>query len=64
MLLKRGKNNIITHAKGLIAYWGKQELGISGSLIGNYLGVSKQAVVYLATQGEKIAKENNYYLTF
>lgn len=60
---RKGKNNQIAHAKGLIAYWGKQKLGLSGVTIGKKLGLSRQAVSLLVAQGEKLVKEKNYILT-
>ncbi len=60
---KKGKNNQIAHAKGLIAYWAKQKLGLSGVAIGKKLGLSRQAVSLLVAQGEKLVKEKNYILT-
>jgi len=62
-LKKRGKKNKIAYAKALIAYWGKNELGMKGTEIGRFLGVSKQAVSLLVPAGEKYAKENNCNLT-
>jgi len=61
---KKGKQNKISRAKGLIAYWGKHGLGISGRVIGNYLGSTRQAVAYMAKQGEKLVGENKYILSF
>lgn len=61
---KKGKRNKIAKAKGLIAYWGKQGLGINGRQIGDFLGSTRQAVAYMAKQGEKIANEKEYILSF
>jgi len=60
---KRGKKNKIAYAKALIAYWGKNELGMKGTEIGRLLGVSKQAISLLVPNGEKYAKENSCNLT-
>jgi hypothetical protein len=62
-LKKRGKKNKIAYAKALIAYWGKNELGMKGTEIGKLLGVSKQAVSLLVPVGEKYAKDNGCNLT-
>lgn len=62
-LKKKGKNNKVAQAKGLIAYWGKRELCMQGTDIGKLLGITKQAVSLLVSNGEKFAKENNYILT-
>ncbi len=62
-LLRKGKNNKISDAKGLIAYWGKRELGLKGTEIGKLLGITKQAVSLLLARGEETVKRNNYNLT-
>ncbi|OGS27377.1 MAG: hypothetical protein A2297_05605 [Elusimicrobia bacterium RIFOXYB2_FULL_48_7] len=58
---KKKKSNI--KAKGLLAYWGVNELGIKGAELGRYLGISKQAISYLIKKGEKTANEDGLYLS-
>ena len=43
-LRRKGKSNAISRAKMLFCYWGHDELGLSGRQIGDYLGISRQAV--------------------
>jgi hypothetical protein len=63
-LKKKGKRNKIAEAKGLISYWGRNELNINGRQIGNFLGATRQAINYMAKQGERISREKQYILTF
>ena len=59
----RGKDNRVSQARSLIAYWGNKELGISGSELARYFGITKQSISEAIQRGEKWAKENNHYLT-
>lgn len=62
-ILKKRKHNKAMRAKGLISYWGRQKLGLNGKQIGDFLGITKQAVSYLVMCGEKLVKEKNYNLS-
>ncbi len=62
-VMKKGKNNSVAYAKELIAYLGKQKLGLSGVEIGKALGISRQAVSLLIANGERRVKEKKYILT-
>ncbi len=56
-LKKKGRENNISFAKGLVAYWGCQELGMSGAEIGRYLGMSRMGFSKAAKVGEKMVNE-------
>ncbi len=59
-LNKKGKSNDLSYAKGMIAYWGCKELGLKGSEIARYLGISNPGVSYLVKIGEFITKEKSW----
>jgi hypothetical protein len=56
-LRKRGRENRISIAKGLLAYWGHHELGLSIAEIGRYLGMSGTATSKAEKAGGKYAAE-------
>ena len=62
-ILKRGKQNKISQARSLIIYWGKKELGLPGSELVKYFGISKQSISEAAERGERLAREKGHYLT-
>ena len=52
-LAKKSRDNGISRAKGLIAYWGQKDLGISGKEIAKELGCSRPAISYLYGIGKE-----------
>jgi hypothetical protein len=56
-LQKRGRENTIAYAKGLLAYWGRTELGLSDAEIGRYLGMCRSGASKAVKAGEKFAIE-------
>jgi len=61
-LKRRGRENNISKAKGLISYWGNKELGISRNEIAKVFGISGWAVSKLAGSGERVAAKENLKL--
>jgi len=61
-LRKKGRQNAISQAKGLLAYLGTKELGISGGFIAGYLQISRPALIRNRVQGEKLAQESDFKL--
>lgn len=61
-LMKRGRENKVSMAKGLIAYWGREELGITGRTIARRLKISDPAVVKAAKKGETHVKDTGIKL--
>lgn len=62
-LKRRGRLNVVSYAKSIIAYWGYKELDISCADIGRYLDITKQSVHALVQQGEVYVKQKNLKLT-
>jgi REP element-mobilizing transposase RayT len=60
---KRSKNSVVSEARALICYWGVEELGVSGSRIGGFLNMTKQAVSKNVERGAKVAKSIGVKLT-
>ena len=61
-LRKKGRGNDLSNAKGLIAFWGYNELGINGNKLSQLLGVSRPAISKTINRGGKIVKEKNLKL--
>jgi len=51
-----GRETALSHAKGLIAYWGYHELGIAGTELTQALGMSRTALSKAIARGEEHAK--------
>lgn len=62
-ILRRSKNSSISKARNLFVYWGNSELGMSGSEIGKYLGLTRSAVSQSIKLGESLVKKKGYKLT-
>lgn len=62
-LQRKGKDNTLSKAKMLFCYWGRNELGISGKKIGDYLGISRQAVCKNIAKGVEFDDTTKYKLT-
>lgn len=61
-LNKKGRNNLISEAKGLICYLSTKELRIGGVEIGRTLGISQSVVSKHIDKGEKIIGERGVKL--
>ncbi len=61
-LRRRGRGNMPTTARALLAFWGYNMLGLSGIDIARYLNVSRPAVGYLMKIGARVAKERGLSL--
>jgi len=61
-LRKKGRGNDLSNAKGLIAFWGYNELGINGNELSQLLGISRPAISKTIDRGEKIVKEKRLKL--
>jgi putative transposase len=61
-LQKKGRNNNLSHAKGLICYLGTSRLGLSNSELGRYFKMSQPSVSKAVQRGERFARENKVKL--
>jgi putative transposase len=61
-ILKRGRESVMSRARGVAAYWMNKELGISCADIGKKFGITKQSAREAAMRGESIVKDNGYVL--
>lgn len=61
-LKRKGRDNNVSLAKQLIAYWGIQELGLSGQDLARYFGVSRQAVSKMSFKGKGHVQEHGIKL--
>jgi hypothetical protein len=43
-LKKRGRLNSLSYARGMLAYWGVEELGLKGIDVARFLGVERPAI--------------------
>jgi hypothetical protein len=59
---RRSKMNKLSEARSLVAYWGNKELGISGIDLAKYFNISGSAICAAIKRGEKIVKENQYFI--
>jgi putative transposase len=55
-LQKKGRQNRISYAKGLLAYWGYREIGINGADIARFLDMSRPSLNKMISLGEQVAK--------
>jgi hypothetical protein len=62
-ILRRGKQNNISQARSLVAYWGRKELGLSGSELAAFFGITKQSISEAVARGEQLVREKGHYLT-
>ncbi|MFH1791045.1 MAG: transposase [Candidatus Omnitrophota bacterium] len=56
-LLKKGRSNELSAAKGLICYWGYCTLGISGADLSRYFNISRPAISKNIALGKNISEE-------
>jgi REP element-mobilizing transposase RayT len=63
LLKMKGHGNTISKAKGLVVFWGKNDLKLTGTELAAMLGVTRQAVSLLKAQGEAYATKNGLILT-
>ena len=56
-LRKKGRRNKVSQAKGLIAFWGKTEIGQTGAAIARFLGISRSGFHRNYCFGEKYAEK-------
>lgn len=61
-LRKKGRENDVSNAKGLIAYWGYNELGIDGNKLSQLFRISRPAISKNIDRGERIVREKNIKL--
>ena len=62
-VFRRGRHNNVSQARSLIAYWGRKELGLSGSDVARYFGISKQSIWKALERGERLVGEKGLKLT-
>ena len=55
-LVQRGRMNDLSYAKGIIAYWGIEELGLKGVEIASFFGVKRPAINKMTKIGEAVIK--------
>ena len=53
-MVAAGKQPDRVRARGVLAYWAIQDLGVTATEVGTYLGLSKSAVSRAATRGQKL----------
>ena len=61
-LLKKGRANKLSYAKGLISYLRYYRLGITGAELARFFGISRSSVSEAVKRGERFAKDNNVNL--
>ncbi len=59
---KKGRENAVSQAKGLIAYWGYHELGLKGKELAETLKISRPALSQAMRRGEEYAKSKDVKL--
>jgi len=62
-IFKRGKQNNISQARSLVVYWGRKELGLPGTELAAFFGITKQSVSEAVSRGEKLVRNKGHYLT-
>jgi hypothetical protein len=62
-IVRRGKQNIVSQARSLVAYWGRKELGLTGIELAAYFGITKQSISEAEIRGERLVREKGHYLT-
>jgi len=61
-ILKKGRSNALSSAKGLICYWGYNKLGLSGAELSRYLDVSRPAISKNINLGKIISEKQSLKL--
>lgn len=61
-IARRGRQDNVSKARSLVAYWGRKELGLSGTELAEYFKISKQSVGESVVRGERLIRERNYNL--
>jgi hypothetical protein len=61
-IAKRGREDSVSQARSLVAYWGRKELGISGTELAAYFGITKQSIGDATARGEQLARVKGYKL--
>lgn len=61
-IYRKGRGNAIAKAKGLLAYWSAEQLGISRKIVAERLGISQQAVSLSVQVGRQHCLENSINL--
>ncbi|MFH1260200.1 MAG: transposase [Elusimicrobiota bacterium] len=59
---KRSRENKISQSRALIIYWGNRELGLNGSELAKYFGITRPSISEAIIRGEKLCREYNYNL--
>jgi hypothetical protein len=62
-IMKRGKQDGISAARSLVAYWGLRELRFTGAEVASYFGITRQSVSAAVARGERLVREKGHYLT-
>jgi REP element-mobilizing transposase RayT len=62
-IFRRGKQDRLSGARSLVAYWGRKELGLSGTELATYFGITRQSVSEAVKRGEQLVREKGHYLT-
>ena len=57
---QESRRSKLSQARGLLAYWGNKELGISGVELAQYFRITRSSVSSAIKRGNKIAHENDY----
>ena len=57
---RESRRSKLSQARGLIAYWGNKELGISGAELAKYFEITRSSISSAINRGRKIACENEY----
>jgi len=57
---RESRRSKLSQARGLLAYWGNKELGISGVELAKYFGITKSSVSSAIKRGGRIVNENKY----
>jgi putative transposase len=61
-LYRKGRNNGVSRAKNLIAYWAVKELGIPGRALSKHLLISSQAISKCVEKGKRISETESIKL--
>jgi REP element-mobilizing transposase RayT len=57
---RESRRSKLSQARGLIAYWGSKELGISGVELAKYFGITRSSISSAINRGRRIVNENEY----
>ena len=61
-LMRKGRRNHVSYAKALFAYWGYHVIGLRGTDIAKYLGVTRPSLSYLVCLGKELADKGEFKL--